>query len=350
MHYRSINMIKVGIIGATGYAGSELINILLNHKDVELTYLGSHSYAGKKLTDIYPFFEKRIDIVLSDDSIENASDACDVVFLALPHSIASKVVTEEILKKCVIIDLGADFRLHSKDVYEKWYKTEHHNEKLLSSAVYALPEIHRESIKGARLIANPGCYTTCSILTLYPLVKNHLIDLDSIVIDAKSGTTGAGRGEKVQNLFCEVNESIKPYGLVTHRHIPEIEQELSIAANEQIVVEFTPHLVPMQRGILATCYAKVKDNVSEEDIKNAYLDAYKDEEFIRLVSYVPETRFVRGSNFIDIYYKYNSRTNRVIAVGAIDNLVKGAAGQAVQNMNIVFGFNEDEGLNRSSGV
>ena len=343
-------MIKVGIIGATGYAGSELINILLNHKDVELTYLGSHSYAGKKLTDIYPFFEKRIDIVLSDDSIENASDACDVVFLALPHSIASKVVTEEILKKCVIIDLGADFRLYSKDVYEKWYKTEHHNEKLLSSAVYALPEIHRESIKDARLIANPGCYTTCSILTLYPLVKNHLIDLDSIVIDAKSGTTGAGRGEKVQNLFCEVNESIKPYGLVTHRHIPEIEQELSIAANEQIVVEFTPHLVPMQRGILATCYAKVKDNVSEEDIKNAYLDAYKDEEFIRLVSYVPETRFVRGSNFVDIYYKYNSRTNRVIAVGAIDNLVKGAAGQAVQNMNILFGFNEDEGLNRSSGV
>lgn len=343
-------MIKVGIIGATGYAGSELINILLNHKDVELTYLGSHSYAGKKLTDIYPFFEKRIDIVLSDDSIENASDACDVVFLALPHSIASKVVTEEILKKCVVIDLGADFRLNSKDVYEKWYKTEHHNEKLLSSAVYALPEIHRESIKGARLIANPGCYTTCSILTLYPLVKNHLIDLDSIVIDAKSGTTGAGRGEKVQNLFCEVNESIKPYGLVTHRHIPEIEQELSIAANEQIVVEFTPHLVPMQRGILATCYAKVKDNVSEEDIKSAYLDAYNDEEFIRLVSYVPETRFVRGSNFVDIYYKYNSRTNRVIAVGAIDNLVKGAAGQAVQNMNIVFGFNEDEGLNRSSGV
>ena len=343
-------MIKVGIIGATGYAGSELINILLNHKEIEISYFGSHSYAGKKLTDIYPFFEKRIDIVLFDDNIENAAEACDVVFLALPHGIASSVVTEDILQKCVVIDLGADFRLSSKEIYEKWYKTEHHNEQLLKSAVYALPELHRDKIKSSRLLANPGCYTTCSILTLYPLVKNHLVDLDSIVIDAKSGTTGAGRGEKVQNLFCEVNESIKPYGLVTHRHIPEIEMELSIAANEDITLDFTPHLVPMQRGILASCYAKVLDGVSEEDIKNAYYSAYKDEKFIRLVNYVPETRFVRGSNFVDIYFKFNSRTNRVIAIGAIDNLVKGAAGQAVQNMNIVFGFNEDEGLNRSSGV
>ncbi len=343
-------MVKVGIIGATGYAGSELVRILSQHKDAELVYLASHSYAGKKFSDIYPYYKNIVDLTLEEDNLDKAADKADVVFIALPHGIASKVVNEDILSRCKIIDLGADFRIHDKEVYEKWYKVEHFGEDILKEAVYGLPEIHRDEIRKARLVANPGCYTTCSILTLYPLLKNHLIEEDSIVIDAKSGTSGAGRGEKVANLFCEVNESIKAYGVTTHRHTPEIEQELSLAALSSITIDFTPHLIPMQRGILATCYGKLKAGATEEDVKRAYSDAYSLEPFIRLLDTLPETRFVRGSNYVDISYKINSRTGRIIAVGAIDNLVKGAAGQAVENMNILFDLDEREGLKGVQGL
>ena len=341
-------MVKAAILGATGYAGAELVHILSGHPDTELVYLASHSYAGKKFSDIYPGMKGVCDQELREDDIKKATENADVIFLSLPAGLASGIVTDEILEKSAVIDLGADFRLHDKETYETWYKTEHHSPSLLEKAVYGLPEIHREAIKGKRLIANPGCYTTCSIMTLYPLVKAGLVKTDGIVIDAKSGTSGAGRGEKLGSLFCEVNESIKAYGVTTHRHTPEIEQELSEAAGHGIVLQFTPHLVPMNRGILSVCYARLLPGITDEDVKKAY-SIYENEPFIRLIDALPETRFVKGTNLVDISYRIDKRTGNVIAMGAIDNLVKGAAGQAVQNMNIVFGLDETEGLSIGAG-
>ena len=340
-------MVKAAILGATGYAGAELVHILSGHPDTELVYLASHSYAGKKFSDIYPGMKGVCDQELREDDIKKAAENADVIFLSLPAGLASGMVTDEILEKSAVIDLGADFRLHDKETYETWYKTEHHSPSLLEKAVYGLPEIHREAIKGKRLIANPGCYTTCSIMTLYPLVKAGLVKTDGIVIDAKSGTSGAGRGEKLGSLFCEVNESIKAYGVTTHRHTPEIEQELSEAAGKNIVLQFTPHLVPMNRGILSVCYAKLEKDVTEEDVRNAY-SVYEGEPFVRLLDTLPETRYVKGTNLVDISWRIDKRTGNIIAMGAIDNLVKGAAGQAVQNMNIVFGLEETEGLKRGA--
>lgn len=340
-------MVKAAILGATGYAGAELVHILSGHPDTELVYLASHSYAGKKFSDIYPGMKGVCDQELREDDIKKAAENADVIFLSLPAGLASGIVTDEILEKSAVIDLGADFRLHDKETYETWYKTEHHSPSLLEKAVYGLPEIHREAIKGKRLIANPGCYTTCSIMTLYPLVKSGLVKTDGIVIDAKSGTSGAGRGEKLGSLFCEVNESIKAYGVTTHRHTPEIEQELSEAAGKNIVLQFTPHLVPMNRGILSVCYAKLEKDVTEEDVRNAY-SFYEGEPFVRLLDTLPETRYVKGTNLVDISWRIDKRTGNIIAMGAIDNLVKGAAGQAVQNMNIVFGLEETEGLKRGA--
>ena len=259
---------------------------------------------------------------------------------------ASSLVNEEILNKVKIIDLSADFRIKDVNVYEKWYKIEHKSPQFIDEAVYGLCEINREKTKGARLVANPGCYTTCSILSIYPMVKEGLIDPKSIIIDAKSGTSGAGRGAKVPNLFCEVNENIKAYGVATHRHTPEIEEQLGYAAGEEVLINFTPHLVPMQRGILVTAYANLKKEVTYEEIKAVYDKYYKDEYFIRVLNKdeTPETRWVEGSNFVDVNFKIDERTGRIIMMGALDNLVKGAAGQAVQNMNIIFGLPENEGL------
>lgn len=339
-------MIKAGIIGATGYAGAELVRLLAAHENAEILFLGSRSYDKKTFSGIYGNMRAIADAECADPDLNAMADACDVIFTATPQGYCASNISEEILKKTVIIDLSADFRLKDVNVYEKWYGITHAARELLPGAVYGLCELYRDEIAKTRLIANPGCYTTCSILSLYPLVKEGLIDSGTIIIDAKSGTSGAGRSAKTDNLFCEVNENMKAYGMASHRHTPEIEEQLSRAAGEEIVLNFTPHLVPMNRGILATSYASLKSGVGKEDISAAYEKYYQDEYFIRLLPYgmSAQTRWVEGSNFVDIGFTVDERTHRVIVTGAIDNLVKGAAGQAVQNMNIAFGLPENAGL------
>ena len=339
-------MIKVGIIGATGYAGSELVRILLGHKDVEIKWYGSRSYIDKKYASIYQNFFQLVDANCMDDNMEVLADQVDVIFTATPQGLFASLVNEEILSKVKIIDLSADFRIKDVKVYEEWYKLEHKSPQFIEEAVYGLCEINREDVKKARLVANPGCYTTCSILTCYPLVKEGIIDPNTIIVDAKSGTSGAGRGAKVDNLFCEVNENMKAYGVATHRHTPEIEEQLGYACGEKITINFTPHLVPMNRGILATAYASLKKDVTYEEVKAIYDKYYADEKFVRVLEkdVCPQTKWVEGSNYVDVNFKIDPRTNRIIMMGAIDNLVKGAAGQAVQNMNLMFGLKESEGL------
>ena len=339
-------MIKVGIIGATGYAGSELVRILLGHKDVEIKWYGSRSYIDKKYASIYQNFFQLVDANCMDDNMEVLADQVDVIFTATPQGLCASLVNEEILSKVKIIDLSADFRIKDVKVYEEWYKLEHKSPQFIEEAVYGLCEINREDVKKARLVANPGCYTTCSILTCYPLVKEGIIDPNTIIVDAKSGTSGAGRGAKVDNLFCEVNENMKAYGVATHRHTPEIEEQLGYACGEKITINFTPHLVPMNRGILATAYASLKKDVTYEEVKAIYDKYYADEKFVRVLEkdVCPQTKWVEGSNYVDVNFKIDPRTNRIIMMGASDNLVKGAAGQAVQNMNLMFGLKESEGL------
>lgn len=339
-----MDKIKVGIIGATGYAGSELARLVTGHPYAELAAMSSHSYAGMDFADVYLNYS-HLDYVCQEEDIEKMADLCDVIFIALPHGIASSKVNEKILEKCKIIDIGADFRLQNAEVYEKWYTT-HYAKDILPEAVYGLCEINRDKIKGRRIVANPGCYTTASILSMYPLVKEHMIDLSSIIIDAKSGATGAGRGLSLANHYCELNESVKAYKVASHRHTPEIEEQLSCAAGEDIVLSFTPHLIPMDRGILATCYANLSGGCTYDDIKAAYEKYYGGEYFIRLTKQgtLPETKWVKGSNFVDIGFVVDERTNRVIVIGALDNLFKGAAGQAVQNMNILFDIDERAGI------
>lgn len=338
--------IKVGIIGATGYAGAELVRILQGHPEAEIKWYGSKSYIEKEYASVYRNFFQVVEDICKGDNLSELADQADVIFTATPQGFLASVVTEEILRKVKIVDLSADFRLKDVAVYEKWYGIEHRAPQFIPEAVYGLCEINREDIKGARLIANPGCYTTCSILTAYPLVKEGLIDPGSLIIDAKSGTSGAGRGAKLPNLFCEVNENIKAYGVGTHRHTPEIEEQLGYASGEDVVISFTPHLVPMNRGILVTEYAELKSGVTDGDVRSAYDRYYGNESFVRVLEEgrCPETKWVEGSNYVDIGFKIDPRTNRVILMGAMDNLVKGAAGQAVQNMNLMFGFKESEGL------
>lgn len=339
-------MIKAGIIGATGYAGAELVRILMGHKEVEIVWYGSRSYIDQKYASVYHNMFEIVDATCLDDNMEALCEQVDVIFTATPQGFLASVLTEEILSKTKIVDLSADFRIKDVATYEKWYKIEHKSPEFIDEAVYGLCEINREKTKGARLIANPGCYTTCSILSIYPMVKEGLIDPKSIIIDAKSGTSGAGRGAKVPNLFCEVNENIKAYGVGTHRHTPEIEEQLGYAAGEEVLINFTPHLVPMQRGILVTAYANLKKEVTYEEVKAVYDKYYKKEQFIRVLENEtpPETRWVEGSNYVDVSFKIDERTGRIIMMGALDNLIKGAAGQAVQNMNIIFGLPENEGL------
>lgn len=340
-------MVKVGIIGATGYAGAELVRILLNHKEAQIEWFGSRSYIDENYADIYRNFFELVDADCLGDNMDELASRVDVIFTATPQGFLAGVLNEDILNKVKIIDLSADFRIKDVATYEKWYKIEHKSPQFIKEAVYGLCEINRDQVTTqTRLIANPGCYTTCSILTAYPLVKEGLIDPDTLIIDAKSGTSGAGRGAKTPNLFCEVNESMKAYGVTTHRHTPEIEEQLGYAAGKEITVNFTPHLVPMNRGILVTAYASLKKEVTYEEVKAIYDAYYGKEQFVRVLDkdVCPETKWVEGSNYVDVNFKLDPRTNRVIMMGAMDNLVKGAAGQAVQNMNLMFGFAENEGL------
>ena len=341
-------MVKVGIIGATGYAGNELVRLLLGHKDAKIVWYGSRSYIDQKYADVYRNMFQLVDDVCMDDNMEELANQVDVIFTATPQGLCASLVNDEILSKVKIIDLSADFRLKDVSIYEQWYKLEHKAPQYIDEAVYGLCEINRNKVtKDTRIIANPGCYTTTSILTLYPMVKEGIINPDTIIIDAKSGTSGAGRGAKVNNLFCEVNESMKAYGVGTHRHTPEIEEQLGYACGrDDLKLIFTPHLVPMNRGILVTAYANLEKEVTYEDVKAAYDKYYDKEKFVRVLEKdaCPETRWVEGSNFVDIGFKIEPRTNRLIMMGALDNLVKGAAGQAVQNMNLLFGLPETEGL------
>lgn len=339
-------MIKAGIIGSTGYAGGELVRLLINRDDVEICWYGSRSYVGEPYADVYRNFFRIVDTQCMDDNMKELAGQVDVIFTATPQGLCASLVNEEILSKVKIIDLSADFRLKDVNVYEKWYKLDHKSPQFLEEAVYGLCEINREDIKKARLIANPGCYTTCSILTLYPAVKEGLIDVDTIIIDAKSGVSGAGRGAKLDNLYCEVNESMKAYGVAGHRHTPEIEEQLGYAAGRPFCLTFTPHLAPMNRGILVTAYASMKKDWTYEEIKAVYDKYYKDETFVRVLDkdIYPQTKWVEGSNYVDVNFKIDSRTNRIVFMGALDNVVKGAAGQAVQNMNLMFGLEETKGL------
>jgi N-acetyl-gamma-glutamyl-phosphate reductase len=339
-------MIKASVLGATGYAGVELVRLLTKHSKVQITHLTSKSYAGKKLSDVYPSFAGILDIVLEDTDIDAVCKDSDVVFAALPHGAAKEVIPQLAQRGVRIIDFSGDYRYKNKDVYEKWYGEKHTSPHLLEKAVYGLCELYREEIKNADLVGNPGCYTTCSILALAPLVSNKLIDTKSIIIDAKSGVTGAGRTTALDYSFCECTENMRAYKIATHRHTSEIEQELSILADEDIVLSFTPHLVPLKRGILATCYVNLKKPKATGEIIKIFKEFYKGERFIRIYEEgkLPDTKNVAGSNFVDMAVVVDARLGRVVVVSCLDNIVKGAAGQAIQNMNIMFGMDEYEGI------
>ena len=345
-------MIRVGIIGATGYAGGELVRILLNHKDAKIVWYGSRSYIDKKYYQVYQNMFQLVEDICKDDNLEELAKQVDVIFTATPQGFLAGLLTEEILSQVKIVDLSADYRIKDVATYEKWYGIDHKSPQFIEEAVYGLCEINRDKItEKTRLVANPGCYTTCSILTAYPLAKEGIIDMNTLIVDAKSGTSGAGRGAKVPNLFCEVNENMKAYGVASHRHTPEIEEQLGYAGNCQVTINFTPHLVPMNRGILATEYATLKRKPdgtlpTYEEVKAVYDKYYANEKFVRVLDKgsCPETKWVEGSNYVDINFVIDERTGRIIMMGALDNLVKGAAGQAVQNMNLLFGLPESEGL------
>lgn len=340
---------EVAVVGASGYTGQELVRLLLNHDGVRLTHLVGRSDVGQRYDELFPAFSGQTDLRISDEDLLSLAKKVELIFLALPHGHACQNVTAEVLEHARVIDLGADFRLKKADLYEEWYGFVHPQAALLSQAVYGLPELNREAIIEGSLIANPGCYATCSILTLAPLLKAGLIEPDSVIVDAKSGVSGAGRGLDLAVHFIECSSSMKAYKVGSHRHTPEIEQEIFRADGEHFI-SFTPHLMPMARGILATVYGRLKEGVDEQIIKEAYLDAYDKERFVRLLNpqgtkyNLPETRFVKGSNFFDLGYRIDERTNRVIAVGCLDNLVKGASGQAVQNMNLLLNLPEEQGL------
>lgn len=341
-------MIKVSVLGATGYTGQELVRMLCGHNQVEIVGLGTQNYAGKPFSEIYPHFYGVVDTLCANIDDPELIDEADAIFLALPHGLSVPYVEAAIKKGKRVIDLGADFRLKSAAVYAQWYKNTGPAAELLAKAVYGLPELHREEIRKTDVIANPGCYPTTAILGLAPLLENKLIEPNFIVIDSKSGVSGAGRGLVVTSLFSEVDNNFKAYGLPNHRHTPEIEQELSALADSEIKVSFTPHLLPMVRGMLSTIYTIPRANVNLAAIHKVYKEYYGDEPFVRVLPQggYPNTKWVLGTNYCDIGLSWDERTGRLVVISAIDNLVKGASGQAVQNMNIMFGLREDSGLNK----
>jgi N-acetyl-gamma-glutamyl-phosphate reductase len=338
-------MIKVGIVGSTGYAGYQLSAILSQHKNVSIRFLSSHNYSEMRLSDVYGNLRGILDMPCID--IHKAEDKLpdiDLLFLALPHGQSFDLVEKALSAGVKVIDLGADYRLKDYTEYEKWYGLPHRLSGVLDKAVYGLPELNRKKLAKSKLVANPGCYPTASALALAPLLHAGIIDNSSIIIDAKSGISGAGRSAGIASLYCECSESVKAYSIASHRHTPEIEQQLADVAGSKVLVSFTPHLIPMSRGILATCYGSLKKSIIQNELYEVYKSYYYKENFIRITDSLPETRFVKGSNMCDIAIRVDERTNRVIVVSAIDNLVKGAAGQAVQNMNILFGLYEHAGL------
>ncbi|MDD5593167.1 MAG: N-acetyl-gamma-glutamyl-phosphate reductase [Candidatus Margulisbacteria bacterium] len=340
-------MIKVGIVGAGGYAGATLINILLRHPEVEIIWLMSEeAHKGKKINELYPHLNGQIDLACQTlDDLDKNLNSIDLVFLALPHGIAINYVPKIIDAGKKVVDLGADYRFSDNAIFKKWYGIEHTTKKYLDQAVFGLPELYRAEIKKTKLVGNPGCYPTASILGTAPLVKHGLIELDSIIIDAKSGVSGAGRGTSQKTHYCERNEGIEAYAVTTHRHMGEVEFQLSKVAGKDLAVTFVPHLTPMTRGILATIYAKAKKPTDGKQLTALYKDFYKGEPFVRILEGItPNTKYVSGTNFCDISVQYNEATGKIIVLSTIDNLVKGAAGQAVQNMNLICGFPETTGL------
>jgi len=341
-------MVKVGIIGAGGYAGVTLIQILLGHKDCKIVWLMSEpAHKGKKIAELYPHLLGSLDLTVTTlDDLKEMVAKVDVVFLALPHGIAMDHVPTILEAGKKVIDLGADFRFNDVNVFNAWYETKHKEPKLAKEAVFGLPELYRKQVKKARLIGNPGCYPTSAILALAPMVKEGLIKTDNIVVDSKSGTSGAGRGVSLKALYCERNEGFEAYNVTAHRHMGEIEyQIIRISEDQNTRITFVPHLVPMTRGILSTIHARLTKKIGEKQLMDLYKKFYKGEFFVRVREDVlPNTKYVAGTNFCDIAVKVNERTGNVIIISAIDNLVKGAAGQAVQNMNIMFGIEETEGL------
>lgn len=346
-------MVKVGIAGATGYAGIELIRILLGHPEIKITKLAA-KMDGKpqKISHIFPSLKGRIDLVCADLDVSDMAKESDLIFLALPHKVSLKFVPQFIKLGKKVIDLSADFRFDDLKVYEEWYAPHtEESKKLNSQAVYGLPELYREKIKKANLIANPGCYPTSIILAVAPPLENKVVSTENIIANSLSGASGAGRAPSMVAHYPECNENVKAYSIATHRHTPEIEQELSKLAKKEIKISFTPHLLPMNRGILSTIYLNLIRKIKEEEILKIYKEFYKNEPFVRVLEKgsFPETRNVYGSNYCDIGIKVDERTNRVIVISAIDNLVKGASGQAVQNMNLMYGFKETLGL-ESPGI
>lgn len=340
-----MSKVKVGIIGASGYAGAELVRLLLNHNKAEIVAISARSYIGKPISSLYQGFRNICNMVfVSEDEV---IDKSEIIFASLPHGISETIAKKCINKNKKFIDLGADFRLQEEEDYKNWYHLEYQEKELHDNSVYGLSEIYDKEIKDAMIIGNPGCYPTSIELGLYPLLKENIINSDHIIIDSKSGTTGAGKELKESTHFPRCNEAFAPYKVAQHRHTPEIEQVLSNMASKKVNITFVPHLLPINRGIISTIYAPMKTDKSLEEIHELYLKYYADKKFIRILNLneCADLKYVKYSNYCDISLHMDTRTNTIIIVSAIDNMIKGAAGQAIQNMNIMCQFNEDEGLN-----